>query len=77
MIECNKINNHERETMNQIHYSALFLRKLRGGKRALWNCWFPDSGFSNIVGAGNTADNAIKDWRKQYKLSMQLDNPQS
>lgn len=43
----------------------MMCRKIRGGKKPLWYAYH-DSYFS-IVGVGNTADNAIRDFQKQYR----------
>ena len=42
--------------------------KCRGGKKPLWQAHHPDH--RGIVGAGNTADNAIKDFQKQLQRFM-------
>jgi hypothetical protein len=54
----------------KIHYSELCLCKL---SKNLYHAWLPNSPMSYIRGAGNTADNAIRDWRKQYNLQKRDD----
>lgn len=46
--------------------------KFRGGRKPLWHALLSVNynrtvGMNGYVGAGNTADNAIKDYRKQAK----------
>ena len=50
-------------------YQQLVCRKVCGGKRPLWQAEFrhkPEN-IPTIVGAGNTADNAIKDYQRQWR----------
>jgi hypothetical protein len=62
--------------------TSLVCQKAKGGKNPLWHCrhisYFSDTDWRGqplakrsakvrICGAGNTADNAIKDWQKQYR----------
>jgi len=44
--------------------TKLLCQKFRGGKNALWHARHP---MYRICGAGNTADNAIRDWQKQFR----------
>ncbi len=47
----------------------LLCRKLRGGKHTLWHAFHPTdvSPGTKVIGAGNTADNAIKDYQAQWR----------
>jgi hypothetical protein len=56
-------------------FKELIVRKVVGGKRPLWHARHPDyQGYGNtICGAGNTADNAIADWQKQFRARMARD----
>lgn len=49
-------------------YRQLVCVKALGGKRPLWHARHPD--YPRIVGAGNTGDNAIKDWQKMRVAAM-------
>ncbi len=51
--------------MKTPNYSTLHIQKAKGGKNPLWQARHPH--YSKIVGAGNTADNAIKDWQKMFR----------
>jgi len=45
-------------------------KRVLGGKRALWHARHPDHNgifYCTIVGAGNTADNAILDFQRQFR----------
>lgn len=48
-------------------HDLCYVVKVRGGKRALWQAFMHDKNVY-LTGAGNTADNAINDLRKQFKL---------
>jgi len=52
-------------TAGLITGADLLCQRIRGGKRPLWQA---RAYGVNVVGAGNSADNAIRDWFKQYKL---------
>jgi hypothetical protein len=56
-------------------YIELVITKCRGGKRSLWNARHP--AVPHVVGAGNTADNAIRDWYKQNKAHQEKYNGHS
>lgn len=51
-----------------IKATDLVCNKVRGGRRALWHAKHPT--IEGITGAGNTADNAIKDFQKQYRMGF-------
>lgn len=53
-------------------YHDVVCRKLRGGKKALWQASKPGCKYT---GAGNTADNAIKDLQKQIKRASNQLSP--
>ena len=55
-----------------IKANELLCRKVQGGKRTLWHAKHPDH---NIVGAGNSADNAIKDFQSQLRLTRKQTLP--
>lgn len=50
-------------------YSELTIQKVKGGKKPLWQARHRH--YAKIVGAGNTADNAIKDWQRMFKSRNQ------
>lgn len=47
-------------------YLGVTCRKVIGGKNPLWHAYMKDT-VSIYVGAGNTADNAIRDLQKQLR----------
>jgi hypothetical protein len=47
-------------------------RKIQGGKNTLWHAKHPSH---NIVGAGNSADNAIKDFQAQHREGQKRTMP--
>lgn len=55
--------------MNDPFYRRCFCVKGNGGKKPFWNAKMKDNipVFSSLQGAGNTADNAIKDLQKQVR----------
>lgn len=61
--------------MKTLFYRQVYVEKIRGGKKPLWRArfkagvfsWLAEVGGRNYVGAGNTADNAIKDLQKQFR----------
>lgn len=45
---------------------VFYIGKIRG--RALYQARFTPENMREVVGAGNSHANAVKDWRKQYRL---------
>lgn len=45
--------------------TEISIRKVVGGKKALWHATHPRA--DRLVGAGNTADNALKDLQAQFR----------
>lgn len=45
----------------------LNFRKMRGGKNSLWQALHLDQNFPPIVGVGNNAQNAERDFQKQFR----------
>jgi len=43
----------------------LVYAKVRGGKKPVWQAYH--GGYLGITGAGNSADNAGKDWQKIFR----------
>lgn len=59
-------------------YKDLICMKILGGKRSLWHVYHKDRFLINArtdinyygIGAGNTAENAIKDYMKQRRAYL-------
>ena len=48
-------------------------KRARGGKKPLWHAEHPDCDgikYRRVVGAGNTADNAIADFQAQFRAMV-------
>jgi hypothetical protein len=68
LCECEGID------MKEHFYRQVYVTKVLGGKRSLWQARMNESPIdptyglpSNVCGAGNTADNAIKDLAEQMR----------
>jgi hypothetical protein len=57
-------------------YTGVVVTKIKGGKNSLWQARKADSFFNrHITGAGNTADNAIKDLQDQIRRCSFTNDP--
>lgn len=58
-------------------FQDLVITKARGGKKALWHARFQSlysgvTALHKLTGSGNTADNAIRDWQKQFRHCVKV-----